>query len=61
MKQSSRRARNRGDHEYGNFHEELQELQDLAFQPTVHHMYEDELFPELEFSRKYSDVSQSDH
>ena len=31
---------------------------DLAFQPTVHQLYEDELFPELEFSRKYSENSQ---
>ena len=37
--------------------EELEELMDHNFQPTVHQLYEDELFPELEFSRKYSENS----
>ena len=32
-------------------------MQDLAFQPTLHQLYEDELFPELEFSFKHSEVS----
>lgn len=30
----------------------LDEIMD--FQPTVHQLYEEELFPDLEFSRKYS-------
>ena len=40
-----------------NYQDELEVLQDLAFQPTVHQLYEDELFPELEFSRKHSEIS----
>ena len=28
----------------------------MAFQPTLHYLYEDELFPELEFSFKQSEV-----
>lgn len=27
----------------------------MEFQPTVHQLYEQELFPELDFSRKQSD------
>ena len=45
------------NNEQANYQEELQELQDLAFQPTLHQLYEDELFPELEFSFKHSEVS----